>query len=80
MRATDAARLDDLLSVFVRVARIGRSSLTAEMAVCRPAVAEPACRARLTYVNMDEATGQSAPISQSFRDAIATLDPETKPA
>ncbi len=74
------ARLDDLLSVHVRVARIGRSSLDAEMALCRPGLAEPICRARMTYVNMDEATGRTAPIPQNFRDAIATLEPETRPA
>ncbi len=74
------ARLDDLLSVHVRAARVGRSSLEVEMALGRPGQSEPICRARITYVNLDEATGRAAPIPQNFRDAIATLDPETRPA
>lgn len=74
------ARLDDLLSVHVRTARLGRSSLEVEMAIYGPGAAEPVCRARITYVNLDEATGRAAPLPQNFRDAITSLDPETRPA
>ena len=64
------ARFDDLLEVFIRAARIGRTSATYEMAAYRVEDDELMVTAHQTLVLVDLEARQSAPITDEFREKI----------
>jgi acyl-CoA thioester hydrolase len=68
------ARFDDLLEIFVRTTRIGRTSVTAECAAYRVADQHLMCRAHLTLVLIETATRTPTPISDDYRRAIAAFE------
>ena len=75
MRASDIeylapARFDDLLEVFIRVSRLGRTSATYEMAAYRVEDDVLMVTAHQTLVLVDLEAGQSAPITDEFREKI----------
>jgi acyl-CoA thioester hydrolase len=75
MRASDIeylapARFDDLLEVFIRVSRLGRTSATYEMAAYRVEDDELMVTAHQTLVLVDLEARQSAPIRDEFREKI----------
>ena len=75
MRASDIeylapARFDDLLEVFIRVSRLGRTSATYEMAAYRVEDDELMVTAHQTLVLVDLEARQSAPITDEFREKI----------
>ena len=75
MRASDIeylapARFDDLLEVFIRVSRLGRTSATYEMAAYRVEHDELMVTAHQTLVLVDLEARQSAPITDEFREKI----------
>jgi acyl-CoA thioester hydrolase len=70
------ARFDDLLEVFVRVARIGRTSVTYEYAAYRLGSSEEdalMATAVQTFVLIDRADRQTLPVPESFRSHVAAF-------
>jgi acyl-CoA thioester hydrolase len=79
MRASDIeylapARFDDLLEVFIRVSRLGRTSATYEMAAYRVEDDELMVTAHQTLVLVDLEARQSAPITDEFREKIRSFE------
>ena len=68
------ARFDDLLEVFVRTTRIGRTSVTTEGAAYRVDDDRLMCTARSTLVLIDRATRRPTPIPDDYRRAIADFE------
>ena len=68
------ARFDDLLEVFVRLSRIGRTSATYEFAAYRVEDDELMVTARQTLVLVDLAERRAAPIPDSYKDAIGAFE------
>jgi acyl-CoA thioester hydrolase len=64
------ARFDDLLEIFVRAARIGRTSTTYECAAYRMADDELMVTARQTLVLVDAAERSAQPIPDDYRELI----------
>ena len=79
MRAMDVeyeapARFDDLLEVFVRTTRVGRTSVTTEGAAYRVDDDRLMCTARMTLVLIDADTRRPTPIPDEYRRAIAAFE------
>ncbi|HYN48883.1 MAG TPA: thioesterase family protein [Candidatus Nanopelagicales bacterium] len=68
------ARFDDLLEVFVRTTRIGRTSVTSEAAAYRVDDDRLMCTARMTLVLIDATTRRPTPIPDAYRGAIAAFE------
>lgn len=68
------ARFDDLLEAFVRVSRIGTTSITYECAALRLPDDELMVTARQTLVLVDRDTRRPAPIPESYRAAIRAFE------
>ena len=70
------ARFDDLLEVFVRVARVGTSSLTWELAAYKLNGDDTLMTtASQTQVLIDRASRMPQPIPDAFRGSIAGVEP-----
>ena len=79
MRASDIeylapARFDDLLEVFIRVSRVGRTSATYEMAAYRVEDDELMVTAHQTLVLVDLDARKAAPITDVFREKIRIFE------
>ena len=79
MRASDIeylapARFDDLLEVFIRVSKIGRTSATYEMAAYRVEDDELMVTAHQTLVLVDLDQRKSAPITDTFRSRVGEFE------
>jgi acyl-CoA thioester hydrolase len=68
------ARFDDLLEVFVRLARIGRTSATYELAAYRVEDDVLMVTAEQTLVLVDLDERRSAPIPASFKTAVRAFE------
>jgi YbgC/YbaW family acyl-CoA thioester hydrolase len=68
------ARFDDLLEVFVRLQRLGTTSVTYEHAVYRLEDDLLMCTATQTLVFVDRERRAKAPIPQAYRDAVAGFE------
>jgi acyl-CoA thioester hydrolase len=68
------AQFDDLLEVFVRTKRIGKTSLTTECAAHRVADDLLMCTAEQTLVLVDAATRRPTPIPEEYRRAVAAFE------
>jgi acyl-CoA thioester hydrolase len=68
------ARFDDLLEVFVRLARIGRTSVTYEHAAYRVEDDVLMVTARQTLVLIDVAERRARPIPDWFKDAMRAFE------
>lgn len=68
------ARFDDLLEVFVRTTRIGRTSVTCEGAAYRVDDDVLMCTTRMTLVLIDATTRRPTPIPSEYRRAIAAFE------
>jgi acyl-CoA thioester hydrolase len=71
------ARFDNRIDVGVRTCRIGKSSLTFDVAVFGPDTTDPLVRGQLVWVNTDQAACRAAPLPQDLvqriRDREKTL-------
>jgi acyl-CoA thioester hydrolase len=79
MRASDIeylapARFDDLLEVFIRVSRIGRTSATYEMAAYLVEDDELLVTAHQTLVLVDLEARTATPIPDDFRERIGAFE------
>jgi acyl-CoA thioester hydrolase len=68
------ARFDDLLEVFVRTIRIGRTSVTTEYAAYRVADDRLMCTAVQTLVLVDPAARRPTPVPASYRGVVAGFE------
>ena len=68
------AVFDDLLEIFVRTSRIGRSSLTNECAAYRVEDERLMCTATLTVVLIDTATRQPVTVPDDYRQSVAAFE------
>jgi YbgC/YbaW family acyl-CoA thioester hydrolase len=64
------AHYDDVLTVFCRVARLGRTSMTFAFEIYRQAAEQPLVTAELVYVNADPATMKAAPLPEELRERV----------
>ena len=72
-----SAHYDDLLEVLVRVARLGRTSMTFAFEIWRSspdASNRPLITAELVYVNADPKTMTPAPLPAAVRDLIVKFE------
>ena len=69
-----SARYDDELSVFCRVARLGRSSMTFVFEIYRGEEPAPLISAELVYVNADPATMKAAPLPEELRSRVRAYE------
>ena len=69
-----SARYDELLTVYCRVARLGRSSMTFVFEIHRDDNDAPLVTAELVYVNADPKTMKSEPLPQELRARIAAYE------
>ena len=81
MRANDVeyfapAVFDDQIAVFVRVRRIGRTSVTFEFAAYREPDDVLMVTAHQTLVHVDRAERKPSPVPQSYRDAVTAFEGE----
>ena len=79
MRASDIeylapARFDDLLEVFIRISRIGRTSVTYEMAAYLVERDQLLVTAHQTLVLVDVAARRAAPVPDDFREQIRAFE------
>jgi len=68
------AVFDDLLEIFVRTARVGRSSITNECAAYRVADDQLMCTARLTVVLVDTSSRKPIAVPDDYRQAVAAFE------
>jgi acyl-CoA thioester hydrolase len=71
------ARFDDLLEVFVRLERLGTTSVTYEHAAYRLADDGLMCTATQTMVFVDRAHREKAPIPEAYRRAVEAFEAGT---
>ncbi len=72
-----AAHYDDMLDVFVRVAKLGRTSMTFAFEIWRSESdpsAKPLITAELVYVNADPRTMTPAPLPSAVRELIVKFE------
>ncbi len=67
-----SARADDILDLGARIARIGNSSFTFQVAMFRGN--ELLCGVMSTYVHFLKSTGRPAPVPESFRNIVAEFE------
>jgi acyl-CoA thioester hydrolase len=68
------ARFDDLLEVFVRTRRIGRTSVTDEYAAYRVEDDALMCTAEQTLVLIDAATRRPSPVPDAYRRVVEDFE------
>jgi acyl-CoA thioester hydrolase len=68
------ARFDDLLEVFIRTSRIGRTSAIAAFSAYRVDDDVPMCTAEQTYVLVDLAQRRPTPIPENYRRLVARFE------
>jgi acyl-CoA thioester hydrolase len=68
------ARFDDLLEVFVRVERVGTTSVTYDFAAYRKEDDALMATAKQTLVLISLPDRKPVPVPQSFRDQVAAFD------
>jgi acyl-CoA thioester hydrolase len=68
------ARFDDLLEVFIRTTRIGRTSVTNEFCAVRTDDDELMCTAEQTLVLVDHGGRRPVPVPGGYRDAIVGFE------
>jgi acyl-CoA thioester hydrolase len=68
------ARFDDLLEVFVRVRRIGRTSVTYELRAHRVDDDRLMCTAEQTLVLVDPSDRRPTPIADAYRTVVAAFE------
>lgn len=76
-RFAGSAHFEERLDVHARISRLGRTSLTAEMTVCKADGGAVIGSGHITAVMVDPKTRTPAPIPQAFRDAVAAYENAT---
>lgn len=66
-------RIGDVVEVFVRIARIGTTSLTTRFELCHATTGEQHCAIEMVIVHVGEAGGRPAPLPERARAALAAM-------
>jgi len=66
----DMQKIDDVLAVCCRVAKLGRSSLTFHFEIYREAEEAALATAELVYVNADPSSMRAAPLPEELRERV----------
>ncbi|HEY5720410.1 MAG TPA: thioesterase family protein [Gammaproteobacteria bacterium] len=69
-----SARFEERLEVHCRIARLGNTSFTGEMVVCRADGGEQIGSGHITSVMVDPQTRRPVPIPAAFRAAVAAYE------
>ena len=69
-------RFDEQIRVGVRVARIGRSSLTFALAIIGPGADDLRATGEVVWVYTDQTTHKTVPVGEALRALIASHAPE----
>lgn len=69
-----SAQLDDLLQIWCRTGKIGRSSMSTEFVIARKGETEPILTAEFIYVSIDPKTKQSQPVPNIVRERIEQFE------
>lgn len=72
-----SAKLDDLLQIWCRTTKIGRSSMTTEFAITRKGEMEPILKADFIYVSIDPKTKKSQLVPDLVRKRIEEFEQRT---
>lgn len=64
------ARADDLLDVCAKIGRIGRSSLTWQLAIFRPGESEPCTIGEIIWVYANQTERKSVPIPEEIKQQL----------
>jgi len=72
------ARVDDLLDIYVRVSRMGTTSITMDMEIYRKGTDELLTRAEAVYVSYDSSSGAKRPIPQDIKELILQFEERGK--
>ena len=67
------AFFDDLLDIYVRVGRIGRSSLQWELLTIRRSDQQPVCRGEIIWVYSDQIARQSEAIPENLKQQLLAV-------
>jgi acyl-CoA thioester hydrolase len=70
----DSARYDDLLEVYCRVAKLGRSSMTFNFEIHREGQAAPLVTAEMVYVNADPSAMKATPLPDDVRQRVLAYE------
>lgn len=68
------ARFDELMEVFVRTSRIGRTSVTSESAAYRTADDHLMCTATQTLVLVDRENRRPTPVPELYRSVVGAFE------
>lgn len=68
------ARVDDLLDIYVRVSRVGNTSITMDMEIYREGSDVLLTRAEAVYVSYDGSSGAKKPIPPEIRELITHFE------
>ena len=66
-------RMGDEIEAWVRVGKVGNTSLTQHFALCHAQTGDLHCEIAMTIVQVDLATGRPLPISDPVREALLAL-------
>lgn len=69
-----SARLDDILQIWCRTAKIGRSSMTTEFVITRKGETAPILTADFIYVSINPKTKKSQPVPDIVRKRIEEFE------
>jgi acyl-CoA thioester hydrolase len=65
---------DQEIDIYVRAARIGRSSIAYETMICPKGGEQVLGTGEITWVNVDRVTGKSAPLSEELTGRLRALE------
>lgn len=68
------ASFDDLLTIFARVTRMGRTSLTMAYEIHREGSPDTVAAVEIVYVNFDKQSQAARPIPEAIRKAIEAFE------
>jgi len=68
------ARYDEVLEIYSRVCKLGRSSMTFNFEIHREAQAGPRVTAEMVYVNADPSTMKAAPLPDDVRSRVLAYE------
>lgn len=70
---------DDEFAIGIRVARIGRSSITFAAGIFRDGIAAPLATGEIVWVYTDQATKTPLPVPEALRLAVAAFEAQPAP-
>lgn len=69
--------IDETLEVLTTTVKVGEKSVVLDQRIVNPATSDVKCRCTTVMAGFDIKTGQSAPVSQSWRDHLEAYEQRT---